>query len=151
MKIQKIVSDITNSNIIKQHIKRSSVDSKFLARTLLLTSVSKDVFAYALRVRNTLKNNLIEEDKKIYTAKMDAASGVATTISQLGAGFLVSSERFQNFFSDKFFKKLDGAELKNAKNALSAFSTLIIASVFAKRIITPYVACKMAQEKKKTK
>ncbi len=58
-----------------------------------------------------------------------------------------SSEKFQNFFCEKLFKNLEGTQLKNAKSAFRALSTLIIASVFAKRIITPYIACKMSDEK----
>ena len=149
MKIQKIVSDITNSNFVRNHIRKSSLNSKFLARTLLITSVSKDVFAYGLRVFNTLRNDSIPQDKKNYTAKMDAASGIATAISQIGAGFLVSSEKFQDFFSEKLFSKLKGKDLKNAKTAFGALSTLILASVFAKRIVTPYIACKMSGDKNK--
>lgn len=87
MSLQKIASNIANSKLIKRHITKSVNDPKFLSRTLLVTSVSKDVFAYALRVENTLHNDEIPEDKKAFTAKMDAASGLATAVTRLARGF----------------------------------------------------------------
>ncbi len=151
MSIQKIASNITNSNIVKNHIKKSASDPKFLARTLLLTSVSKDVFAYALRVNNTMKNEEIPEDKKLFTAKMDAASGVATAVTQIGTGLIVSSEKFQNFCTKKLFEPLKDSpkELKNAKAAFNTVSTLVLASVLAKRILTPLIATKLASDEEK--
>lgn len=151
MSLQKIVSNIANSKLIKRHITKSVNDPKFLSRTLLVTSVSKDVFAYALRVENTLHNDEIPEDKKAFTAKMDAASGLATAVTQIGTGLLISGGKFQNFVSDKLFKSLenDPKALKSAKASFSALSTLILASVFAKRIVTPLIAAKCASYHKK--
>jgi len=150
MKIGNIIKTAANSDIVKKHIVKSSSDPKFLARTLLLTSVSKDVFAYGLRVHNTLKNDKIPADKKEYTAKMDAASGIATAVTQIGTGLLVSSDKFQEFFADKLFSSLKNSpkELKHAKTAFNALSTLVLASVFAKRILTPLIA--VAASSKKT-
>lgn len=144
--IQKLASGLANLRPVKNHIIKSGSDPKLLARTLLITSVSKDVFAYALRVKNTLNNDEIPEDKKNFTAKMDAATCVATAVTQIGAGFIVSSEKFQSFFTDKLFKSLKNSpkELKNAKAAFNAVSTLVLASIGAKRILTPLIATKIA-------
>ena len=106
MNIGNIPKRIFNSEFVKNHIKKSSSDSKFLARTLLLTSVSKDVFAYGLRVHNTLNNEKIPQDKKEYSAKVDAATAVATAVTQIGTGVLVSSDKFQNFCTNKLFSSL---------------------------------------------
>ncbi len=150
MGIQKICANIANSNFVKKHIQKSGQNPAFLARALLVTSVSKDVFAYGLRVHNTLNNDKIPEDKKSFTAKMDAASGVATAITQIGVGMAVSSKKFQNFFADKLFTSLKNSpkELKHAKAAFNAVSTLVLASVFAKRILTPLIASKVASHHK---
>ena len=138
--IQKLASGLANLGPVKNHIIKSGSDPKLLARTLLITSVSKDVFAYALRVKNTLNNDEIPEDKKNFTAKMDAATCVATAVTQIGAGFIVSSEKFQSFFTDKLFKSLKNS----AKAAFNAVSTLVLASIGAKRILTPLIATKIA-------
>ena len=153
MKPGNIIKTIFNSEFVKNQIRKSSSDPKFLARTLLITSVTKDVFAYGLRVHNTLNNDKIPQDKKEYTAKVDAFSAIATAITQIGTGFLVSSDKFQNFCTDKLFSSLKNSpkELKHAKNAFNALSTLILASVFAKRILTPIIAVKAASHQHKQK
>lgn len=153
MKIGNIAKTIFNSEFVKKQISKSSSDPKFLARTLLITSVSKDVFAYGLRVHNTLNNDKIPQDKKEYTAKMDAASAVATAITQIGTGILVSSDKFQNFCTNKLFSSLKDSpkELKHAKTAFNALSTLVLASVFAKRILTPIIAVEMVSYEDKHK
>lgn len=153
MKIGGITKAIFNSEFVKKQISKSSSDPKFLARTLLITSVSKDVFAYGLRVHNTLNNDKIPQDKKEYTAKMDAASAVATAVTQIGTGILVSSDKFQNFCTNKLFGSLKDSpkELKHAKTAFNALSTLVLASVFAKRILTPIIAVEMVSYEDKHK
>lgn len=153
MKIGGIAKAIFNSEFVKKQISKSSSNPKFLARTLLVTSVSKDVFAYGLRVHNTLNNDKIPQDKKEYTAKMDAASAVATAVTQIGTGILVSSDKFQKFCTDKLFASLKNSpkELKHAKTAFNALSTLVLASVFAKRILTPIIAVEMVSYKDKHK
>lgn len=150
MTLQKLASELANSKLVKRHITKSVTDPKFLSRTLLITSVSKDVFAYALRVENTLHNDEIPEDKKAFTAKMDAASGLATAVTQIATGVLISGGKFQNFVSDKLFKSLkdNPKALSAAKASFSALSTLVLASVSAKRVVTPLIASKFASYKK---
>ena len=77
----------------------------------------------------------------------------ATAVTQIGAGFIVSSEKFQSFFTDKLFKSLKDSpkELKNAKAAFNAVSTLVLASIGAKRILTPLLATKIASYNKEQK
>lgn len=144
MKIQKILSGIANSKFMVNHIKKCE-DPGFLTRTLLLTSVSKDVFAYGLRVHNTLTNDKIPEDKKKFSAHMDMASGITTAIVQIGTGFLVSNKKIQNGITNKLFApiKNNARAFKAAKASFSAISTMVIATLFAKRIITPFVASKI--------
>lgn len=152
MQVQKIASDIANSKFVKNHIQKSINDPKFLARVLMLTGVSKDVFAYALRVNNVLNNPEVPEDKKNYTAKMDAVSGFATAVTKITTGIIVSSDKFQNFCTKKLFESLKNKpnELAHAKVAFSALSTLLLSSVLAKRILTPLVAAVFVKDDKKT-
>lgn len=144
MKVQNILADIANSKFMVNHIKKCD-DPKFLTRTLLLTSVSKDVFAYGLRVHNTLKNDKIPEDKKKYSAHMDLASGITTAVVQIGTGFLMSNEKFQNGIAQKLFKPLkDNKRAFNAaKTSFSAISTMVVATLLAKRILTPLIASRL--------
>lgn len=144
MKIQSVLANIANSKFMVNHIKKCD-DPKFLTRTLLLTSVSKDVFAYGLRVHNTLKNDKIPEDKKKYFAHMDLASGITTAVVQISTGFLMSNEKFQNNIAKKIFKPLkDNKRAFNAaKTSFSAISTMVVATLLAKRILTPLIASRL--------
>ncbi len=153
MKVGNITKTILNSKFVKNQIKKSSADSKYLARALLLTSVSKDVFAYGIRVHNTLNNDKIPKDIREYSAEVDAATAVATAVTQIGTGILVSSDKFQKFCTDRLFSSLKNSpkELKHAKSAFNALSTLVLASVFAKRILTPIIAVEFAGYEEKQK
>lgn len=143
-----VISKAANSDFMVNHIKKCD-NAKFLARTLLLTSVAKDVFAYGLRVHNTLTNDSIPEDKKQFSADMDMASGITTAIVQIGTGFLVSSEKLQNGISNKLFKSLknDPRAFGAAKASFSAISTMVFATLLAKRILTPLIASKVVYKK----
>lgn len=144
MKIANVLSNIANSKFMTNHIQKCD-DAKFLTRTLLLTSVAKDVFAYGLRVKNTLENDKIPEDKKKFSAHMDMASGITTALVQISAGFLMSNEKLQEGIARKLFKPVlnDKRAFKAAKTSFSAISTMIVATLFAKRILTPLIASKM--------
>ena len=148
MKIPNIISKAANSNFMVKHIEKCN-DPKFLTRTLLLTSVTKDVFAYGLRVHNTLNNDSIPEDKKQFSADMDMASGITTAIVQICAGFLVSNEKLQNGISNKLFKSLknDPRKFGAAKTSFSAISTMVVATLLAKRILTPLITTKIVYRK----
>lgn len=142
------LSKAANSNFMVNHIKKCD-DAKFLTRTLLLTSVAKDVFAYGLRVHNTLTNDSIPEDKKQFSADMDMVTGITTAVVQIGAGFLVSNEKLQNGISNKLFKSLknDPRAFGAAKASFSAISTMVFATLLAKRILTPLIASKIVYKK----
>lgn len=142
--IKNALSKAVNSNFVVNHIKKCE-NPQFLARTLLLTSVAKDVFAYGLRVHNTLNNDKIPEDKKKFSADMDMASGIITAVVQIGTGFLISNEKLQNKVSSKLFQSLqnDPRAFKAAKASFSAISTMVFATLLAKRILTPLIASKL--------
>lgn len=144
MKTSNLLSNIANSKFMTNHIEKCK-NPKFIARTLLLTSVSKDVFAYGLRVKNTLENDRIPEDKKKFSAHMDLASGIITAIVQTGVGFLMSNENFQDSISNKLFNSIKDNKraFKAAKTSFSAISTLVAATLFAKRMLTPIIANKI--------
>ena len=122
MKISNVLANIANSKFMVNHIQKCD-DAKFLTRTLLLTSVAKDVFAYGLRVKNTLENDKIPEDKKKFSAHMDMATGITTAAVQIGAGFLVSNDKLQTNIANKLFKPI-----LNDKRAFNSAKTPLIAS-----------------------
>ena len=115
-------------------------------KTVIVTSVSKDVFAYALRVHNTMKNNEIPEDKKSFVAKMDATTGFITAIVQISAGLALANKKVQSAMCKKLFSVLDenSKQFKQASAGFAAVSTLVGATVLAKRILVPLISTPIA-------
>lgn len=144
--VEKSLNNFANSNFVRKHIDNCIENPQFLTKTLLLTSVSKDVFAYALRVNNTLLNDEIPQDKKSFVSKMDAATGVTTAIVQLGTGLTLANKKVQKTICKKLFSEL-GENTKKFKQASAGFaivSTLVGATLFAKRILVPLISAPIA-------
>lgn len=143
--IPQFLNKVSNSAFVKNHVTKSIKDPSFLTKTLLLTSVSKDIFAYAIRVKNTAKNKEIPEDKKHFIMTMDAVTGVATTVVQLGTGFLIANKKLQDKVCSKIFSNLEknSRAYKNASRGFAALSTLIGATLLAKRILVPAISSKI--------
>ncbi len=80
---------------------------------------------------------------------MDMVTGITTAVVQIGAGFLVSNEKLQNGISNKLFKSLknDPRAFGAAKASFSAISTMVFATLLAKRILTPLIASKIVYKK----
>lgn len=150
--IQKTINGFANSNFVKKHINKCIENPDFLTKTLLVTSISKDVFAYALRVQNTLKNDEIPDDKKSFVAKMDAATGITTAVVQFGTGLLIANQKIQKAICKTLFSQItDERKFKQASEGFRSVSTLIGATLIAKRVIVPLIASPIAgyYEKKK--
>lgn len=143
--IPHFLNKVSNSAFVKNHVTKSIKDPSFLTKTLLLTSVSKDIFAYAIRVKNTAKNKEIPKDKKHFIMTMDAVTGVTTTIVQLGTGFLIANKKLQDKVCSKIFSNLEknSRAYKNASRGFAALSTLIGATLLAKRILVPAISSKI--------
>lgn len=135
-----------NSPFVKKHIDKCIENPQFLTKTLLVTSISKDVFAYALRVHNTLKNDEIPEDKKSFVAKMDASTGVVTAIVQMSTGLALANKKIQGAICSRLFSTLDknSKKFKQASAGFATVSTLVGATLFAKRIIVPLISSPIA-------
>ena len=140
--IENGINKFANSNLVKKHIGKCVENPSFLTKTLLATSVSKDVFAYALRVNNTLKNKEVPEDKKAYIVKMDAVTGLTTLVVQMGTGLTLSSKKVQGAICSKLFSHLDknSKQFKAASAGFGTISTLIGATLLAKRIAVPLIS-----------
>ncbi len=144
--IENGLNKFANSHIVKKHINKCIENKNFLTKTLLVTSVSKDVFAYALRVHNTMKNDEIPKDKKSFVAKMDATTGFTTAIVQVGTGLALASEKVQKTICKHLFKGLDeNSKLyKQASSGLGVVLPLVGATLFAKRILVPLISSPIA-------
>ncbi len=150
MTIKKVLSaiprEVANCPLVKGHLEKSSLNPRYLANFLLLGGITKDVFAYTMRVNNAKKNPEIPDDKKPFVIAMDKATGVTTTVVQLVTGTAIASDKFQNFCTSRLFADIadDAKRFKMAKLGFAAISTLFGAVVLAKRIVVPLIATPLA-------
>ncbi len=144
--LEKKINNFANSHFVKKHINKCIENPQFLTNTLLLTSVSKDVFGYALRVHNTMKNDEIPKDKKSFVAKMDAVTGITTAIVQIGTGFFLSNKKIQENICNRLFSELKNSpkKFKQASSSFKTISTLVGATLIAKRIFVPLISSPIA-------
>ena len=140
------LNNFANSNFVRKHIDNCIKKPQTLTNTLLATSISKDAFAYALRVHNTLKNDEIPDDKKSFIAKMDAVTGITTTVVQLSTGLLLASKKVQDGLCNHLFSELkdNPKKFKQASSGFRAVSTLVGATLLAKRILVPLISSPIA-------
>ena len=117
-----IISPITQSKLFNNHLKRVINDDTFAARTIVVCSVLKDVFAYSVRYKTTMENKKIPEKRRPFVAAMDLASGFVTSIAQIAVGFSIASPKVQNKLWNKIF---GNAEFKNIGVAKKSFATIL--------------------------
>lgn len=144
--VENRLNRFANSSVVKRHINKCINKQDFLTKTLLVTSISKDVFAYALRVHNTMKNDEIPKDKRSFVATMDAVTGITTAVVQFGTGLLIGNEKIQGAICKRLFSELknEPKKFEQASKGFKTISTLIGATLFAKRILVPLIASPIA-------
>ncbi len=141
-----LIRPITQSKFFNNHLKKVINDDAFAAKTIVVCSVMKDVFAYSVRYKTTMDNDKIPERRKPFVAAMDMASGIVTSISQIIVGFAIASPKVQNKIWNALFK---GAQFKNIGIAKKSFATilaLIGSGVITERILVPLIATPLAEK-----
>lgn len=144
-----ILTPITQSKIFNNHLKRVINDDAFAAKTIVVCSVLKDVFAYSVRYKTTMDNEKIPEKRRPFVAAMDMASGIVTAIAQIVVGFSIASPKVQNKLWNALFK---GAEFKNIGIAKKSFATILAlvgSGVITERILVPLIATPLAEKMEK--
>lgn len=139
-----IINPITHSKIFNNHLKRVINDDAFAAKTIVVCSVLKDVFAYSVRYKTTMDNEKIPEKRRPFVAAMDMASGMVTAVAQIVVGFAIANPKVQNKLWDSLFK---GAQFKHIGTAKKSFATILAlvgSGVITERIIVPLLATPLA-------
>lgn len=145
MKISPI-NKLTHSDFFNRHINRVINDDMFGAKTLVALNVGKDVFAYGVRFRTTMKNKDIPEEQRPFVASMDLMSGVVTAIMQIGVGFSLANPKIQGKIWDKLFKNCKFNDIVAAKKGFSQVMALIGSTILAERILVPLIATPCAEK-----
>ena len=138
------ITPITQSKLFNNHLKRVINDDAFAARTIVVCSVLKDVFAYSVRYKTTMENKKIPEKRRPFVAAMDLASGVVTSIAQIAVGFSIASPKVQNRLWNKIFGKAEFKNIGVAKKSFATILALIGSGLITERILVPLIATPLA-------
>lgn len=138
------IKPLTQSKILNNHLKRVISDDTFAAKTIVVCSVMKDVFAYSVRYKTTMQNEKIPEKRRPFVAAMDLASGIVTAIAQIIVGFSIANPKLQNNLWDKLFKNAQFKHIGAAKKSFATILALVGSGVITERIIVPLLATPFA-------
>ena len=141
---------------------------KFVSYTSLATVVVKDVIGGVFYVRQSMKNEKIPKEKRGFVAALDFTNSVLMISTQIAAFFTVQNEKCIDWTFKKtvgryfnkanrrsckeemralnkdlsrvdFTKAFKDAE-KTAKDGFKVFLPLVAASIFAKRVVVPFLS-----------
>lgn len=139
-----IIKPITNSKIFNNHLKKVINDDAFAAKSIVVCSVLKDVFAYSVRYETTMNNKKIPEKRRPFVAAMDMASGFVTSVAQIVVGFAIASPKVQNKLWNAMFKNAQFKNIGVAKKSFTTILALIGSGVITERILVPLIATPLA-------
>ncbi len=139
-----IINPITNSRIFNNHLKRVINDDAFAAKTIVVCSVMKDVFAYSVRYKTTMDNEKIPEKRRPFVAAMDMASGIVTSVAQIVVGFAIASPKVQNKLWNALFKDAQFKNIGLAKKSFATILALVGSGVITERVLVPLIATPLA-------
>ena len=139
-----MIKPITQSKILNNHLKRVISDDAFAAKTIVVCSVLKDVFAYSVRYKTTMENKKIPEKRRPFVAAMDLASGIVTAIAQIAVGFSIANPKLQNALWNKMFKNAQFKHIGAAKKSFATILALIGSGVITERVLVPLMATPFA-------
>ena len=142
------INAITQSNFFNKHLQKVINDDAFAAKTIVVCSVMKDVFAYTVRYKTTMDNEKIPEKRRPFVAAMDLASGVVTAIAQIVVGFAIASPKLQNKLWNAIFKDATFKNIGLAKKGFATILALVGSGVITERVLVPLIATPMAEKMK---
>ena len=174
MKINPLKS-FANSKMVESVCKQyRKNNSKFITGLSVASIVAKDAYGCYVYVWQNEHNKNIPKDKKKFISGLDIANGVLMILAQIGAYLTISKRATQlkifekvlgKYFTPERYskieqnickklktndKKLIKKEFENYKNnietAFTHFSTLLTTTIFAKRVLVPFVATPLADK-----
>lgn len=148
-------------------------NSKFITALSVGSIIAKDGYGCFIYVWQNEHNKNIPKDKKKFISGLDIANGSLMILAQIIAYMTISKKAVQSKLFDKVLGKYFKPEMfqkiqKNIKNisekdfkkafkknkedievAFTHFVTLMTTTIFAKRVIVPYIATPLADYYKK--
>ena len=148
MNVSKVIKNIANSKFFLNHVDKSILNSNYAAKILVGASVAKDAFEYAISYKQTLDNKKIPCNKRKLVASLDLFTGILSCLTQLGLGFAIANKKIQDKVSNFLFQDLIKSQkwkaLERCNTGLVIISSLLISTIFAKRILVPFIATPIA-------
>lgn len=151
---------------------------KNLGKMAITSIVLKDGLGCAMYVSQSLNNKDIPDDKRKFVAALDLTNGGLMILAQLGMYYTISNDKvqgriFNKLFGKKFdgiaktkcqeaikklpkFKNIDSKALEDiygkfkgdVKGFFGIFTSLVAATILAKRVIVPFIATPLADKAK---
>jgi hypothetical protein len=164
-----------SNNLCKNY---QSNNTKYIAALGLTSIVLKDSYGCYLYVKQSLNNEKIPDDKRKFVAALDLTNGGLMVLSQIAMFFTISNSKVQAKLFDKIFgKKFDGVAKKACEAAIKKtpkfsgitakefettygkfkgeikgffgiFTSLVAATILAKRVLVPFIATPLADKAK---
>lgn len=152
---------------------------KYIAGIGILSIALKDGLGCYMYVKQSLNNKKIPPDKRKFVAALDLANGGLMILTQVATFFTISNKKVQEKIFDKLFNKffnraarkghksqllnIEKFEKLTGKNFYTAFealkkssastfgviTSLVAATILAKRILVPFIATPLAEKTKK--
>lgn len=156
-----------------------SNNAKYIAGIGILSIALKDGLGCYMYVKQSLNNKKIPEDKRKFVAALDLANGGLMILTQVVTFFTISNKKVQDAIFNKFFGKFFGrasrkghtyrikemekyknikdinlytsfeALRKNSATTFGVLTSLVAATILAKRILVPFIATPLAEKAKK--
>lgn len=151
-------------------------NTRFIAGLGILSIVLKDGMGCYMYVKQSLNNKKIPEDKRKFVAALDLANGGLMIATQLLTFFTISNKKVQTKIFDKFlgrlferparkgyqallnktnpevtgkaFNDMFGTFKGKTRDTLGFLTALVASTIFAKRVIVPFIATPLAEKAK---
>ncbi len=154
-------------------------NAKYIAGLGILSIILKDGLGCYLYVKQSLNNKNIPEEKRKFVAALDLTNGGLMILSQLLMFKTISNEKFQGKIFERLFGKFTDEKagkkyfdilknnkkipklslkefqgefsklVKEARGTFGVLTSLVAATIIAKRVIVPFIATPMADKAKK--
>ncbi len=134
----------------KNYIDKAASDHNFHIKTMIVSSAAIELYQNGMDARKALKNKKLPKDERDYIASYKITNGLLAFATEATVGCVLANDKVQNRLADICFKRLKNTPKifdKCAKGLKFLFS-LLVASVFLRRLIVPFVSTPLASRVK---
>ncbi len=133
-------------NPVKNYINRAVNDPNFHLKTVIVSSAMIELSQNAMDAHKALKNKKISKDERDYIASYKITNGLLSFASEATIGCVLANDKVQNKLADFCFKRLRSSPetFNKCAQGLKILFSLLVASVFIRRLIVPFISTPLA-------